>query len=651
MLAALAALGGGSVGGAVTAADLDARIGVHLAAARRHLEALRAGSGGRTLADTLGPYDAIAIELDASMNVTGLLERVHPDAAVRTAAEKWTQELAQFATELSLDRDVYDALRSLSTPADAVTRYYLERTLRDFRRAGVDRDPQTRDRIRALNDELVTIGQEFARNIQSDRRTVHVSPSDLEGLPEDYVRAHPPDAEGRVTITTDYPDYVPFMSYARSGAARQALYRAFRSRGAPTNLEVLSRLLTRRHELVQLLGYRSWAHYITEDKMIETDGAARDFIERIAGIGLERAHRDYAELLERKRQDEPGATVVEDWEKDYYEERVKAERYRFDSQAVRAYFPYEQVKQGVLDVTARLFGVEYRRVADAPVWAPGVETFDLYENGMPLGRLHLDMHPRDDKYKHAAQFTLRNGLAGRQLPEAALVCNFPGGEPGDPGLMEHDDVVTFFHEFGHLLHNLFAGRLPWMGVAGISTEWDFVEAPSQMLEEWAWDPQVLQTFGRHWQTGEAIPGEWVERMRRARAFGRGTYVRQQMFYAMLSLQLHAGDPTGVDTTALVAELQNMYSMFRYVDGTTFHTSFGHLDGYSAIYYTYMWSLVIARDLFSQFDGRDLMAPEVARRYRRTVLEAGGSAPAAELVRRFLGRPFSFDAYERWLNEE
>lgn len=634
----------------VTADALDSRMAAHLARAKEHLDALHADPGARTLDNTLVPYDAIAIELDAGMSYAGLLERVHPDAGVRTTAEKWTQDLSQFATELSLDRAAYDALCALESAAmDPVTRHYLQRTLRDFRRAGVDQDPATRERIRQLNEELVLIGQEFARNIQSDVRSVRLNPGELEGLPDDYKKAHAPDAAGQVTITTDYPDYVPFMSYARSGKAREAMYRAFRSRGTPANLEVLQRMLARRHALATLLGYRSWAHYVTEDKMIATDEAAREFVERIAAIALERGHRDYAELLDRKRQDDPGASEVYDWEKDYYDERVKAERYRFDSQEARAYFPYERVKQGVLDVTAQLFGVEFRTVHGAEVWAPGVETYDLYERGAKLGRFHLDMHPRADKYKHAAQFNIVNGLAGRQLPEAALVCNFPGGDSGDAGLMEHDDVVTFFHEFGHLLHNLFAGKLPWMGVSGISTEWDFVEAPSQMLEEWGWDARVLRTFARHVETGEPVPEELVERMRKARGFGRGVYVRQQMYYARLSLLLHEQDPTGLDTTAIVRDLQNRYSMFRYVDGTAFQASFGHLDGYSAIYYTYMWSLVIARDLFSQFDAKNLMAPDVARRYRESILEAGGSAPAAELVRRFLGRPFRFDAYEAWLN--
>jgi thimet oligopeptidase len=622
----------------------------HLEAARRLRDTLIAATEPHTIANTLEPYDEIAIHLDAAANLCGLLERVHPDAGVRAAAERWTQEISQFATQLSLDRRVYDALAALDLgSADEPTRHYVARTLRDFRRAGVDRDAATRARVQALNDELTLVGQEFARNIQSDRRTVALAPAELEGLPADYIAAHPPGADGRVVLTTDYPDYVPFMSYARSGRAREAMYRAFRSRAVPSNLAVLDRMLARRHELATLLGYRSWAHYITEDKMIATDTAAIEFVERIAGIAAARAAADAALLLERKRQDEPGATEVFDWEKDYYDERVRAERFQVDSQAMRPYFPYERVKEGVLAVTAELFGVTYRRVEDAGVWAADVETYDVLENGELLGRFHLDMHPRDDKYKHAAEFGIRNGVAGRQLPEAALVCNFPGGTPGDPGLMEHDDVNTFFHEFGHLLHSLFAGRQRWIGVGGISTEWDFVEAPSQMLEEWAWDPAVLRTFAHHHQTGEPIPDELVLRARRARDFGKGIYVRQQMFYAMLSLRLHAEDAVGLDTTAVVRALQNEFSMFRYVEDTFFQASFGHLDGYSAIYYTYMWSLVIAKDLFSRFDSKRMLAPEVARAYRTHVLEAGGSAPAAELVQRFLGRPFSFAAYERWLN--
>jgi thimet oligopeptidase len=343
--------------------------------------------------------------------------------------------------------------------------------------------------------------------------------------------------------------------------------------------------------------------------------------------------------------------VVNDWEKEYYERIVKTSDYAFDPQSVRPYFAYESVKQGVLDLTGRLFGIEYRRVHDVELWSPDVETFDVYEKGTNLGRFHLDMHPRADKFKHAAQFTLVHGVEGRQLPEAALVCNFPRPRPEDPALLEHDDVETFLHEFGHLLHTIFAGRQRWLGVSGITTEWDFVEAPSQMLEEWARDAKVLQTFAFHHETGEKIPDELVARLRRANEFGKGSIVRQQMFYAALSLGLHDRDPQGLDTTTFVQEMQRRYSMYDYVDGTYFHLSFGHLEGYSALYYTYMWSLVIAKDLFSNFNRDNLFDPAVARAYREAVLAPGGSAPAARLVHDFLGRPFGFEAYQEWIDSD
>ncbi len=246
-----------------------------------------------------------------------------------------------------------------------------------------------------------------------------------------------------MTITTDNTDYIPFMTYARSGQARQELWRLYRLRGHPKNLEVLSRMLEKRHELATLLGYASWAAYVTEDKMIGSERAAAEFIARIAGASEGRARRDYAQLLERKQKDDPTAKDVDAWDSAFYQERVKAEEYGFDSQAMRAYFEYERVKQGVLDITARMFGVEYRKVADAPVWHAEVEAYDVFDQGAGsgtlVGRIYLDMHPREGKYKHDAQFTLANGAAGRALPEGVLVCNFPRPTEGEPALMEHGD--------------------------------------------------------------------------------------------------------------------------------------------------------------------------------------------------------------------
>ena len=619
---------------------------------RARAEAGRAKAKGADLATTLRAFDAAFAALGEAASRASLARNVHPDPVLRDAAEAAEQEVDALSTELSLDRGLYDALAALdASREDGATRYLVAKSLRDFRRAGVDRDAATRMRVRALREELVRIGQEFGRNIKDDVRRLELERADLDGLPEDWRRLHPLGEGGRVTVTTDNTDYVPFMTYARSESAREALWRLYRLRGHPKNLDVLSRMLARRAELSRLLGYPSWAAYVTEDKMIGSADAAADFIARIAGASEARMRRDHAQLLARKRKDAPGAARVESWDSAYLQERIKAEEYGFDSQSVRPFFEYGRVKRGVLDVTGRLFGIAYRRDAAAEVWHPDVEAYEVLEGDRLLGRIYLDMHPREGKYKHYAQFTLSSGQAGVRLPEGVLVCNFPRPSAAGPALMEHGDVKTFFHEFGHILHHVLGGHTRWAAHSGVATEWDFVEAPSQMLEEWVWDPGVLATFARHVETGEPIPAEVVRRMKAADEYGKGLMVRQQMFYASTSLELHRRDPDRLDTTALVAEMQERYTPFRHVDGTYFHESFGHLDGYSAIYYTYMWSLVIAKDLFGPFREAGLMTPETARRYRKTILEPGGSKPAAELVKDFLGRPHAFEAYEAWLNSE
>ena len=619
---------------------------------RARVESERAKAiGARDAAGTLRAFDAAFSALGEAASRASLARNVHPDPRLRDSAEAAEQEVDALSTELSLDRGLHDALAALDvSEEDGATRHLVVKSLRDFRRAGVDRDEPTRARVRALRDDLVRIGQEFGRNIKDDVRRLDLDPADLDGLPEDWRKKHPAGPDGKVAVTTDNTDYVPFMTYARSERAREALWRLYRLRGHPRNLDVLSRMLARRAELARVLGYPSWAAYVTEDKMIGSADAAAEFVEKIAHAAEARMRRDHAQLLGRKRKDAPGAERVEPWDSAWLQERIKAEEYGFDSQSVRPYFEYTRVKDGVLDVTARLFGITYRRV-DAAVWHPEVEVYDVVEGEELLGRVYLDMHPRDGKYKHYAQFTLAAGQQGVRLPEGVLVCNFPRPAPDAPALMEHGDVKTFFHEFGHLLHHVLGGHTRWAGQSGVATEWDFVEAPSQMLEEWVWDPGVLATFARHVETGEAIPAALVKRMKAADEYGKGLMVRQQMFYAATSLELHRRDPEGLDTTALVGQLQERYTPFRHVEGSYFQESFGHLDGYSAIYYTYMWSLVIAKDLFGPFREAGLMSPEPARRYRKAILEAGGSKPAADLVKDFLGRPHSFEAYQQWLDSE
>jgi thimet oligopeptidase len=262
------------------------------------------------------------------------------------------------------------------------------------------------------------------------------------------------------------------------------------------------------------------------------------------------------------------------------------------------------------------------------------------------------MFPRANKYKHFAHGTLLHGKDSVALPESVLMCNFRQPTATDPGLLEYGAVRTFFHEFGHLVHAIVSGQGRWAGTSGVATERDFVEAPSQMLEEWIRDPKVLQTFATHYQTGQPIPTALAQRLVKAGEINRGLGVRGQMWLAAMSLEYHRRDPNGLDTTAVMQELQRKYTPYEPVPGNHFQAAFGHLDGYSAVYYTYMWSLVIAKDMFSEFAAKgDIMDTSIASRYRKSVLEPGGSKPAADLVKDFLGRPYSFKAYEAWLNSE
>jgi thimet oligopeptidase len=624
----------------------------HIDAAKDLLAQILAAVGPRTLESTLEPYNGIAIHLGNAGQKAALLSEVHPDPSFRAAAEQCVKEVSSTQTEISQNPALYAAISSVDVSrSDEVTRRMVAHMLRDFRRAGVDKDVATRKRVKDLSDAMTATGLEFDRNIREDVRSVRLDPAALDGLPSDYVKAHPPGSDGKVTITTDSPDFIPFRAYAEDGSARKALYLALLERGHPANDEVLRQLLSQRKELATTLGYENWADYETEPRMVRTGQAARDFIEKIAKAADERARGDYAELLARKRKDRPEAASVEDWEKWFYAEKVKREKYAFDSQVVRPYFEVTQTVEGLLATTARMYGIEYRSVPDAWRWEPSVDVYDVVQDGVNVGRVYLDLHPRDGKYKHAAQFSIASGIAGSQLPEGALICNFPDPRNGE-ALMSHEDVVTMFHEFGHLMHHILGGKQRWALFSGVATEWDFVEAPSQMFEEWAWDPDVLATFAKHKDTRQPIPAELVRKMRRANEFGKGTDARQQIFYAALSLGLHQErDPTAIDFPSYTKDVQAKYGCFPFVDGTHFCDNFGHLNGYGASYYTYTWSLVIAKDLLTAFQARGLMDPATDRRYRDLVLAPGGSKDAVMLVRDFLGRDYEFGAYEAWLDDK
>jgi thimet oligopeptidase len=623
-----------------------------LSEARRIVDAIVAQKGRRSVANTLVPYDRAFKLEQIAYGRSHVAAQLHPDSALRSAGERGEQAVQQFRNEVQSSRPLYDAISAVDLAgAEAETRFLVQKTLQQFRLNGVDRPAETRAAIKALRDSIDRIELAFSRNLRDDVDTVFARPDELDGLPPDYVALRKPGSDGRVALTTTYPDVYPVLSFARNEGLRRRVYTAFNNRAWPENGPVLDSLLSARQRLAKLLGHDSWADVATADKMIQSADRASAFIDRVVAASGASAEDDYAALFARKRRDQPGATAVHPWEQTYWAQVVRKETYDFDAQAVRAYFPYDSVKRGILDLTARIFGVSFRRAAGVPVWHPSVEAWEMLDGGQVAGRFYLDMHPRPGKFSHAAVFPARVGTREGYLPEASLVANVPGGEEGGPGLMEYGDVRTFLHEFGHLIHGLSARQGRWSALGPFALEWDFVEAPSQMLEEWLWDPATLASFARHFQTGEPIPADLVRRMKEANDFGKGLNVRRQMAYARISLALHDRPPAGLDPDSLVRAVESAYLPFPPTTDTHFQANFGHLTGYSSNYYTYMWSLVIAKDLFSAFDRSKLLEPGVARRYRETILAPGGSIPAARLIENFLGRPFRFDAWEAWLKEK
>jgi len=639
----------------VTDADsLTRLVNGQLTAARDVLARLTSATGAQTAEQTLRSYDNIQVHLGAARDISSIVRQLHPDAAMRTTAETLAQAADAFETELALNQAAYAALSGIRTtgaPAD-LTRY-LKLELDDYRREGVDKDAATRAKINELRDLLVRLRQEFDRNVRDGARTLTVANAgELAGLPPDFIAAHKPAPDGTITLTTSASDLQPVMLYAKSDDLRRRMLIGSNDVAYPANLDVLKKLVETRGELARTLGFANWAAFDLSARMAATPQNAAAFIDRIVAASAAKANADYQLILNRKKQDQPGATIVNAWERRYYTELVRQSSYNFDSQSMRPYFAYERVRAGVFGLTGRLFGLEFKPAPALPVWHPSVEPYEVFEGGKLVARIYLDMHSRAGKGGGGATAaTARSGIRGRQIPEVVLICRFPGGEPGDPGLMTFDQVTTFFHEFGHLVHAISSGQQRFIGLTRVA-ERDFIEAPSQMMEEWVSDPATLATFATHYQTNQPIPAALVNQMRRANELGRGYDTRQQMVFAGLSLALHNQDPKNADAMAIYKNLMVKYLPTAYPEGSHFPGTFTQLSNpnYTASYYTYMWSLVISKDLFSGFNAKDLLSPTPARKFRDTILAPGAAKPAADLVRDFLGRPFNVTAWETWLNQ-
>jgi thimet oligopeptidase len=574
-----------------------------------------------------------------------ILNSVSTDRAVRDAGDECLLRLSGFTTALFQDRELYERVRAVvpTAPAEAKFRSDL---LEEFEDAGVGLEESARVRVRVINDEITSLGQEFARNVRENNEKVTFSAEECDGLPPSFLERVGRDADGRIALGFDTPDFTPFMMNARSGEARRRYYVAYANRGTDRNLAILDRIVRLRKELASLYGLPSFAHFVTRRRMVRNPETVHDFLSGVAAVVAETERADVDELRKVKAEltgVAPSETRIERWDALYYAERLRETRYAIDQEELRRYFPTLPTVSWLLEVTGRLYGIRFER-ADVERWHEDVVSYDVFESGDGsfVGSIYLDLFPREGKYKHAAAWPIR-GVATRQgrTPISVLVTNF------DRKGLTHGELETLFHEFGHVMHGVLS-KTEFNYHSGTSVQRDFVEAPSQMFEEWARRWASLSTLCDAAPDAPALDEDLVSRLAAARRFGQGIRYARQHLYATFDMALSGSDPRGA--LEVWREMESAGPM-GHVDGTAFPGTFGHIaDGYAAGYYGYMWSEVLALDMLSVF-GDDLMSEATGRRFRDVILARGAEAPADDLVREFLGRSVSSEAFFREIRGE
>ncbi len=622
--------------------------------------------GARTFANTVAPLDEVASLLALASGEHGFLTYVAADATLRDVALEAEQRLDTYGTTVGFREDIAAAVRAYAATDEAralegVDARLLAHTLRDTRRNGFDLDAPRRGRVQTLKERLVRLGVEFRRNIDEFEDALLLQLEDLRGLPNTYIdrlqTVETPEGP-RYRVSLDYPEFYPFLEAAEDESLRRELFLKNHNRAADINLPLLAEAIGIRHEIAETLGYPSWDAYVIETKMVKTPETALDFLVDLERQVRVKAERDIEELQAEKRRhlEDPHARL-EIWDWRYYQQRVMRERYQVDQFAVAEYFPMDAVLDGLFEVYQRLVGVRFVPVAETLAWHEDVRLYAVVDalegsESAYIGHFYMDLHPRPDKYGHAAAFMLRPGRTladGTTGPHkygptaAAIVANFTKPSAESPSLLRHSEVETLFHEFGHILHQVMT-RSPYNRFAGTNVERDFVEAPSQMLEHWTWEPSVLRGFTRHVTTGEPLPEALLAQIVAAKNVGSGLHYLRQIFFARLDLAYHDAGASK-DTDALAEALHGITG-FPFPAGTHFQAGFGHLFGYDAGYYGYLWSQVFGDDMYGRFEGGPEVEAAAGLDYRRTILEAGGTLDGADLVRSFLGREPSSAAFLR-----
>ena len=584
-------------------------------------------------------YDAYRAAVEDLSGPITFVSAVHPDKAIRDASEACELRWNDFFSTQGQNEPLYRAAKRARV-LDETDRQLRKQLIEGFEDAGVGLAPDQRAKAKALADRIAELGQAFDRNIRDANERLAFVEADLAGVPEAIWKTARRDDQGRVLLGLDAPTYFPLVQTATVAATRERMWRAKTNEGGEPNLKLLAEITGLRKQYASLFGAASWDECVLRRRMALTPGRAIAFLDEVKSAVQDR-ERNELEELRRLKAEQTGqpvdATRIERWDRDFYAERMRQARFKVDQEAFRQYFPPQESLQFALKLIERLMGVRYQRVEGAKAWHPEVQTYLVSDatTGRSLATLWVDLYPREGKYNHAAVWGLRGAsTAQKRASQAALVVNF------DRKGLTLDELETLLHELGHSVHgNLSATRYSLQ--AGTAVQRDFVEAPSQMLEDWVYDKRVLQLFAEVCPTCKPVPDALLSQAEAARHYGKGMFFARQHLYASYDLALYGPEPQ--DPMALWSRMEAATPL-GYVADTMFPAGFSHIaGGYSAGYYGYLWSLVVATDMRTAF-AADKLSPAVGRRYRDTVLSQGGQRPPNVLVRNFLGREFNAKAF-------
>lgn len=612
-----------------------------------------------TFQSTVVALDDLGWEATVAANRATVIQQSHPSAEMRAAAEKAIKELQDWFVALDYREDVYNAIRAFEKTKPKLNgedEKLMKETLRDYRRAGLELAPEKRKEVEAMRKELSKLGTDFSTNIADTQSPIAFTKHELEGVPESFL-ASPGVKTGddAFTVMANVTFHVnTVLDNAKSEATRKRIYVIRDSLTKEKNLPVLNQMLALRNKIALRLGYKSWADFQTEIKMAKSAAGAEKYINDLIAGTQPKFEAEVAELRKIKAAEtnDPKAQInVWDWR--YFANQLKKQKYNVDVEALRVYFPYQQVVDGMFAIYQNIFGLKFERVEPPYKWVDDLQLYVVSDaaSSEPLGLFYFDMFPREGKFNHFAQFDIIGGKLlpnGKyQRPTVTLLCNFPPPAEGKPSLLSHSDVEVLFHEFGHVLHSL-TTHAKFGRFAGAHVPGDFVEAPSQMLQNWVWDKTVLDTFAADYREGsKKIPAETIEKMKEARLATAALYYRRQFGFAALDLALHEKHPEDQPYDAVAISNPILQKVFLPIAPETAMVAyFGHLNGYDAGYYGYAWADAIAADMATVFEKakEGYLDQQAGLRLRNEIYAVGDSRDVTQSIEKFLGRKQSVDAF-------